>query len=149
MKTTHATRRQSVVYRLVLALSLLTLSVGCQTSDDPRQIQISGNVTINGEPVKTGKIMFSPTGENQGAAGIASIINGRYRTKGVGGKGVIGGLHRVDIECFVEAPGDNEELIEGEPMPANFNNPIPKGHKEEWDIPTDKTNIKKDFDIEV
>ena len=127
----------------VLLGSLLV--IGCNTSDDPRQIQISGTVTINGEPIESGKIMFSPKGK--GPAGVASIINGKYRTKGVGGKGVIGGPHRVDIESFVKAPGDAEEVIEGESFEEKYANPIPKGHKEDWDIPTNESNIVKDFDL--
>ena len=129
----------------VIVLACAIFVSGCNKSDDPRQIQISGTVTLNGEPIKSGKIMFSPKG--QGPAGIASIVNGRYRTKGIGGKGVVGGPHRVDIECFVKAPGDAEEIIEGAPMPAKYQNPIPKGHKEDWDIPTDQTKIVKDFEL--
>ncbi|MEM7452996.1 MAG: hypothetical protein AAF456_01450 [Planctomycetota bacterium] len=140
----------AVLFVATLVFPLGVLS-GCSGNEDPRTIQISGTVTLNGEPIRNGKISFSPDTQqgNSGPMGVARIKDGKFDTTDIGGRGVVGGPHRVEIENLLPSPGDGEEeIIEGAPAPSQ--NPIEGGHFEDWDIPTDAANpITKNFEIDA
>ena len=127
---------------------LFTISLGCGGSDDPRSFDVSGVVTIDGQPIKVGRISFYPdtTNGNSGPAGTAAVHAGKFDTAAVGGKGTVGGPHRVLIENFVDAPvGEDGDIDE---FATTNNNPIPNGIYVEWDIPNDTgSKIEKDFDV--
>jgi hypothetical protein len=61
---------------LLAACVAITLFAGCGGPDSDRA-SISGKVTFDGEPVKTGQIAFEPQG--QGRFGIAQIVDGAYQ----------------------------------------------------------------------
>jgi hypothetical protein len=60
----------------LLTLIALSALLGCAGSDAGRA-SVSGKVTFDGEPVKTGQISFEPQG--QGRIGIAQIVDGAYQ----------------------------------------------------------------------
>lgn len=134
--------------------------IGCNTSDDPRVIQIKGEVTLNGKPIKNGKISFTPDSQagNKGPMGVCKIKDGKYDTTTLGGRGVVGGPHIVEIENFVDVPGNAKEFVdvgieEGGVSENEFvrnvpDNPLAKGHFEDWDIPVDNREITRNFILE-
>jgi hypothetical protein len=67
---------------------------------------VSGTVTFRGVPVPTGTIAFEPDARqgNDGPAGYADIVAGRYRTH----LGAVGGPHLVRI---TGASGDAEDEL--------------------------------------
>jgi len=67
---------------------------GCGKSG-PKQYDISGKVTYKGSPVPAGTVSFDPEGQKV-AGGFASIENGQYDTS-KGGRGHVGGKHKVTI----------------------------------------------------
>jgi len=142
---------------ILLAVAGLAVSTGCSNSNDPRGIQLNGEVTLNGEPIKVGRISFTPDSKagNRGPMGTCRIKDGKYDTTTFAGRGVIGGAHVVKIENFC-APSENAKLpagAEGSISPVAFErheraNPIRGGYSESWDIPTGDSPITKDFAIE-
>jgi len=80
-----------------LALACAVLAAGC-TGGDLARYDVSGRVTYRGQPVPAGTIIFEPDDSkgNEGPQGIAPIVQGRYDTS-QGGKGTVGGPHRVTI----------------------------------------------------
>jgi hypothetical protein len=60
----------------LLTLMALSAFLGCSNPDSGRA-SVSGKVTFDGEPVKTGQIAFEPQG--QGRFGIAQIVDGAYQ----------------------------------------------------------------------
>jgi hypothetical protein len=88
--------RQTTLALIAIA-GLLVLS-GCGgQSDGPQRYQIHGTVTAKGQPVKEGRIFFSPDTEkgNSGPGAMAFIRDGEYETQD--GHGIVGGPHIVDI----------------------------------------------------
>lgn len=84
---------------LAAGLAMCILA-GCGQQDDGvERYPVSGSVTIGGQPVATGQIIFQPDGAagNSGAPGHAKIVAGKYDTA-QDGKGTIGGPHIVRIE---------------------------------------------------
>ena len=134
---------------LLASAFVLAMALGCGGNEDPRTIQIQGSVTLDGKPLKRGKISFTPDASqgNAGPMGIANIQDGSFNTESLGGRGVVGGPHLVVIENLVDAPGDGEEeVVETSDGPRS--SPIPSDHREKWDIPKDQESpLTKDFDI--
>lgn len=85
--------RSATVWLLLTCLVL----AGCQPTG-PQRFQLSGNITFAGSPVPAGTIVFEPDASqgNDGPQGVAPIVNGQFDTAR-GGKGTIGGPHRVTI----------------------------------------------------
>lgn len=88
--------RQAVSAGIAI-IGLIVLS-GCgHEPDGPPRYQIHGKVTAKGQPVKEGRIFFSPDTEkgNNGPGAVAFIRDGEYETED--GHGIVGGPHIVDI----------------------------------------------------
>ena len=93
--------RISLDKRYSTLLSLLSLaaliSLGCGDGRPPR-VTVSGQVLIDGEPLKQGNIKFVPEGARPSAGTIDE--NGRFTlTCYDGNDGVIPGTHRVQISA--------------------------------------------------
>lgn len=65
---------------------------GCSDSG-PKSYHVSGAVTLDGQPIPFGEVIFTPDAEqnNSGPQGIAQIHDGKYDTRAPGGKGAAGG----------------------------------------------------------
>ncbi|MCA9189307.1 MAG: hypothetical protein R3E01_20165 [Pirellulaceae bacterium] len=57
---------------VVVGLSLLPLAAGCE-----KGCSVSGTVTLNGEPVKKGEVIFHPA-DGQGQMFAGQIVDGHY-----------------------------------------------------------------------
>ena len=83
----------------VCALAVIAAS-GCQDEGPPRY-HVSGTVTLKGEPVPIGSIIFQPdpTAGNSGPSGNATIQDGKFDTREAGVP-TTGGSQIVTIEAF-------------------------------------------------
>ena len=98
---------------------------GCGGSDGPERYAVSGSVTLDGEPLDTGSILFGPEGDG-GNGGGATIENGEYVIPA--GSGLLAGKYRVRItsagsgtEMQEEAPGESLDVENTERIPAEYN----------------------------
>jgi hypothetical protein len=59
----------------------------------PKSHRVSGSVTIDGQPIPYGEVIFTPDSKrhNAGPQGIAEIRDGTFDTSVSGGKGMAGG----------------------------------------------------------
>src|SRR5688572_116279 len=100
--------RLSPLFSLCLAVVLLP---GCGGSDGPERYAVSGSVTLDGQPLDSGSILFGPEGDG-GNGGGATITNGEYSIPA--DSGLVAGKYRVRItsaggatEVQEEMPGDS------------------------------------------
>lgn len=82
---------------------VLGLSVGCG-SNRPATFELSGVVTLDGQPVPVGDIVFYPDASqgNTGMQARAAIRDGSYRTPP--GKGHVGGPMVIVVNCLDGIP---------------------------------------------
>ncbi|MDB5346703.1 MAG: hypothetical protein JWP89_5080 [Schlesneria sp.] len=76
------------------ATSIMIVS-GCGAKSGPERANVSGEVTLDGQPVEKGVIAFVPDGATQGPTAGAAILGGKYATPP--GSGPVLGTHRVEI----------------------------------------------------
>ena len=109
--------------------------IGC---GGPRQQQVSGTVTLDGQPVKSGHLRFSPTERTSSAEGL--IQQGKYTLR------VAPGKYKVEIYSprsrgkgkRPAGPGADAEVFE-ETIPAHYNT--------RTDLTVEVTSDKKEYDF--
>lgn len=87
--------------------------VGCAPGG-PTRYEVSGEVTLNGQPAPLGRISFQPDASvgNDGPGATAIVKEGRFKT--ASGKGVSAGPHLVNIIAYDGVP--NSESMSGKPL---------------------------------
>lgn len=100
------------------------LIAGCSDATDERPRQpVSGEVTIDGEPLKSGMIQFNPTEPGVAVPGGAAITDGKYAMSTV--DGLVPGPYQVAV---TSAPAPSEApaagSMPGDPLPPP-KEPIP------------------------
>lgn len=85
-----------VVAKMAILILFSAAVAGCGARG-PDQYTVTGNVTYGGKPIPAGRIFFEPdvTQGNSGAASVADIHAGTYRTRPQ--KGTHGGAYVVTI----------------------------------------------------
>lgn len=119
-------------YSILLACFLLALpAIGCGTRSGPTRASVEGVVSVDGEPIETGSITFTPTEGTSGPIAGGPIERGRYRiAKGSGpvvGRQLVSirGLkksgRKVPVTADAEFPSGGlvEELIPAVPPQYN------------------------------
>jgi len=116
-----------IIPRLCAALLLVLPAglTGCSGSAGPTLAAVKGEVTLDGQPLAQGRILFEPAPGNTGPVAGASIINGRYDIPA--DKGVAAGKQIVRINANKktgkQVPGMSGEPIDElvEAIPPQYN----------------------------
>lgn len=114
---------------LLLAVAACLVAAGCGPTD-PR-VKVEGSVTLDGQPLAEGQVIFVPDDRARGAEG-AAIAAGRFVIR------VHPGSHRVEIVSI---------LREDRPVPAGglpeqgitFRNLVPSRYNEQSTLTADVT----------
>lgn len=125
--------------RLIIGLAAIAIA-GC-SSDGPTRYRLQGAVTYDGKPVPAGTIIFEPDSsqKNDGPQGLATIHNGIFDTA-KGGKGTVGGPHRITI-LGCDGANISETSPQGKPLfePFITTADLPrKNGKYDFDVPAAK-----------
>jgi hypothetical protein len=124
-------------FGVVATATALTIA-GCGTSGDERPTaKVTGKVTVNGTPVTSGELVFSPTGgtnsKNPGQAGRGPVkSDGTYEVSTYGnGDGAVVGKHRVSYFPQPADTGPHGEATSSQPaqnlVPAKETVEVAKG----------------------
>jgi len=126
------TRIKSTASILVTVFAALLSGCGGE-----KTYHVSGTVSFLGKPVPAGQIVFEPdaTAGNSGAAGYATIKDGRYDTRILDGAGTAGGPHRVLIVGFDGIP--RGEILNGRSLFTDYSATV--------DLPKD--DATQDFEV--
>ena len=103
-------RRSAEAAWLALVMLGIIASGGCSSADADR-VAVRGQVTVDGEPLARGRIVFAPIGANTGRETGAVIRAGRFEIPRE--LGPIAGLQRVEIhdEPAVEFELDSPSAV--------------------------------------
>ena len=111
----------------ILATSLAFACIGCANNNAGR-MEISGQVTLDGQPVEQGSISFIPTGGTRGPVAGGAIVAGKYHI--MASQGPVVGKQRVEIRAGRKSgrqiratdfgeEGQVDEMVES--VPAKYN----------------------------
>jgi hypothetical protein len=90
--------KQFVRWESILTIVLLGVLSGCSRGDLPELAPVTGKVTLDGKPVRSGLISFvpDPSRGTDGTPGIGNIDeNGNYRIATLEADGAQVGFHKV------------------------------------------------------
>lgn len=125
---------------LCFALLNAVLLSGCG-GGGPNVYELSGTVSFDGDPLPYGRVTFVPDTEkgNSGGAGYADVINGEFDTAAPGGRGVIGGPHRVRFTGFESQPTDDgaDEVAAANAPPVKM---LFRNFEQEHDLPEESSD---------
>lgn len=104
------------------ALVVVAVAVAGCGSSGPARAPIHGKVTVGGQPLAAGRILFTPVAPNQGPATSAVITAGEYTIPK--NEGPVVGSNRVEIEADLNlgfAIDDEAAFAKrgGKPLPPN------------------------------
>ena len=106
---------QYQVLKLAVLLALLPLLAGCgKSSDGPERGDVRGKITVGGQPLEYGAIIFYPTAGTQGPSAGGQINDGKYAisTK----NGPIVGKNRIEITGSKHT-GETTRISTGQEIP--------------------------------
>jgi hypothetical protein len=115
----------------LLTLMAMSALLGCSNPDSGRA-SVSGKVTFDGEPVKTGQIEFEPQG--QGRFGIAQIVDGAYQMPSQ--QGPTSGKYTVRITANRPSgkPAQSMPEASGRPAGESYEQYIPAKYNERSEL---------------
>ena len=127
------------IYGLLCSTFLLLLA-GC----GPTVVTLSGNITVNGQPVEKGVIDFASL-ENSAGSSTAEIAGGRYRVKVSPGKKHVSISAPVVTDRRPEHNGPGALMVEitKESLPDKYN------AKTELTFDVTLATKEKDFELKV
>ena len=132
-----------------LLAPLALLLSGCQDSG-PARAPIQGRVTVGGQPLAAGRILFKPIAPTEGPVTSAAVVDGWYALTEENGP--IIGKHRVELEAELPlgfALDDEQAFARrgGKRLPAN---PIPPRFNRDSILKVEVVAEKENqFDIQV
>lgn len=109
-----------------MIVSLMAAALlGCSSAEEGRA-PIAGDVSIGGQPLAKGHILFVPVAPNEGPTASAAIVNGKYELDGAHGPMI--GPNRVQVEADLGVALDDEEAVARlggrlppQPIPPQYN----------------------------
>jgi hypothetical protein len=133
---------------LLVALLVLSVLAGCSDGGPPRG-SITGKVTVAGQPLKEGRILFKPQAPNHGPAVSAAVRDGAYSLDD--SDGPVLGANRVEVEASPNLGFaiDDEAAFakrQGAPLPAN---PIPSEFNSKSTLAVDVQEGENVFNVPI
>lgn len=124
--------RMSLAFRA--SVVCFVLIAGCQRGPDlPPVVQVSGVVTLDGNPLPRGEIQFEPDASagGKGASAVGTIdASGHYELTTAGVKGAIIGPHVVTVTARA-VPKDETDTLPMSLIPEKYSIPDSSGIKKE------------------
>ena len=133
------------IIALILLGMFLAAALGCGDSD---RAAISGQVTLDGEPVDGGVIILIPGDGNGQSAGWGEITEGRYSIPSK--RGPIAGTQKVDIRWNRKTGRKIKAVPPAQGMVDEVANIIPARYntKSELEVDLGTGNNQMDFELE-
>jgi len=107
-----------VYYKLLGVLAVIVFAAGCGTG----KVTVSGKVTLDGEPIENGSILFEPADGNGGSEGD-SITAGAYQVELSPGEKIvrINASKVIGEEKMYDTPDSPMKQITKEMVPKRYN----------------------------
>ncbi|MBX6312628.1 MAG: hypothetical protein IRY99_06865 [Isosphaeraceae bacterium] len=101
---------KSIAAATVAALFLLVFhAAGCGSGDNLPREPVSGSVTLDGKPLKSGLITFVPTGPDIPTQGAAAIVEGEYSIPRA--QGLVPGKYKVVVSSGGGTPEQKVDTV--------------------------------------
>jgi hypothetical protein len=126
-----------VIRTIAIALAICLLASGCGSAD--KVSTVAGQVTVDGAPVPSGTISFSPLESGGAPAVTADIKDSKYRSEEVPR-----GKLLVHINAFVDT---GEKFYEFGIAYPKMKNLVPEKYQMGIEFTADAPEVKHDFEL--
>src|SRR4051794_21176521 len=115
--TSMSRGRRASWISLCLSLAAAALIAGCGRGSDDLPCQaVSGEVKLDGSPMKSGMIQFMPTETGESTTGAAGIVDGRYAISS--SEGLVPGNYQVSVTSDpAPSAAQPTSQVPGDPLP--------------------------------
>lgn len=95
----RAFRRVVLIFSPAVSVALICITVGCDGTNRPSTVKVSGGVKVNGKPMTKGRIRFIPEESSEGKTAIGDIDEtGHFRLSTFEpGDGIVPGMYVADV----------------------------------------------------
>lgn len=125
-------------------LMSLVFATGCERGGGVKYSEVSGTITMDGEPVKTGGIEFSTAEGPDVGAGSCDIVDGKYSLKVVPGEKIV----RIEVRKVI-----GQRLADPEVDTLMIDDTVKVAFEKYWDKSELRATVKNgknsnvDFDL--
>lgn len=135
--------------RLAWGVVVLLFVAGCGQDDGLERAAVKGRVTVAGQPLARGRILFRPLSPTQGPTVSAAVTDGGYEI--VEKDGPVVGRQRVEVEAELPlgfALDDESAFakMNGRPLPPN---PIPPAFNTQSLLVAEIESGENSYDVTV
>lgn len=123
---------------LFAAILACCVAPGCGKTG-PERVSIRGEVMLDDQPLKSGRILFVPKSPTAGPTAAGHIVDGVYEIADT--EGAVVGTHRVEIKADIDLgfPIDDDVTfaeLGGGPLPPN---PVPQKYNQRSELSAETT----------
>jgi hypothetical protein len=125
----------------MLCVGLMAVGIGCGSSEF---IEVSGSVSVDGQPLKEGDISFVPLDKRFGGEG-GKVSNGKFTMRARPGK------NRIEIRANEVVPGKTVPSAAGPDAPPEpmIRSIVPPKYNEQSTLEEDVSAAKRTFTFDL
>jgi hypothetical protein len=142
----HLSNRAAVVVWKVAIVALGALgATGC--GGGPDRLGVAGQVTLDGQPLADGEIVFRPTAATQGPSVAGSIENGAYDIPDE--RGPVAGSYAVTITAERKTGRKIKADILGNATTDQYEQYLPARYNDKTELSAEIAESRDDLDFEL
>ena len=138
-------RTSFVGWLFTLVVLMIVGASGC--GGGPERFTVGGQVTLDGQPLPDGEIVFRPTGATKGPTAAGSIDNGVYLIPEA--RGPMAGSYTVSIEAERKTGKKIRANMIGTATTDQYEQYLPARYNDKTTLTADVTDSRDDLNFEL
>lgn len=134
-----------VVQKAAIVALLVGGAVGC--GGGPERLGVAGQVTLDGQPLPDGEIVFRPTAATEGPSVAGSIENGAYDIPDE--RGPVPGSYAVTITAERKTGRKIKADILGNATTDQYEQYLPERYNDKTELSAEIAESRDDLDFEL
>jgi hypothetical protein len=141
----HSPHPAAVVWKVAIVALVVAGAAGC--GGGPDRLGVAGQVTLDGQPLPDGEIVFRPTATTQGPSVAGSIENGAYDIADE--RGPVAGSYAVTITAERKTGRKIKADILGNATTDQYEQYLPARYNDKTELTAEIAESRDDLDFEL
>jgi hypothetical protein len=131
----------------IFAPLALTIAGATGCGGGPERLSVGGQVTLDGQPIPDGEIVFRPAAPTKGPTAAGSIENGAYLIPE--NRGPVAGSYAVSIEAMRKTGRKIKADILGDAKTDQYEQYLPARYNEQTTLSAEISDSRDDLDFDL